>query len=123
MADDPRLYELPLPAGRVVPQFLGPTRAPDRFLGFTDGRWRVVSPKPDTNWLFDLEADPSEEHDVAKEHPDVVLSLGRRYVEFMSREKGPVVRATLRKMDKDSLRGFQGLGYTDGGEGEGTGKR
>jgi arylsulfatase A-like enzyme len=114
------LCDLPLPAGRVVPQFLGPTRAPDRFLGFTDGRWRVVSPDPSTNWLFDLETDPSEQHDVANDHPDVVMSLGKRYVEFMSREKGPVLRAVLRKIDKESLRGMQGLGYTDGGDGAGA---
>jgi hypothetical protein len=48
------------------------------------------------------------------------MSLGKRYVEFMSREKGPVLRAVLRKIDKESLRGMQGLGYTDGGDGAGA---
>ena len=75
------------------------------------------------NRLFDLETDPSEVHDVAEQHPDVVRSLAQRYVEFMSRERGPDVQGTLRKMDLESLRGLPGLGYTDGDEGRTTGER
>ena len=38
-------------------------------------RWRFVN---DT-YLFDKDADPRENHDVAKDHPEVVASLRAKY--------------------------------------------
>jgi hypothetical protein len=35
--------------------------------------------------LFDLVADPFEQHDVAPEHPDVIARLGRRLGGFLER--------------------------------------
>jgi choline-sulfatase len=46
-----------------------------------EGRWSLVNVKntPDAWELYDLAADPAEESDVAKEHPDVVARLAAEY--------------------------------------------
>ncbi|HEX7382451.1 MAG TPA: sulfatase-like hydrolase/transferase [Nevskiaceae bacterium] len=56
--------------------------------GLYDRRWKIVTlhapgkPYSDAEWqLYDLERDPTELHDVAAEHPEVVRDLARRWRE------------------------------------------
>ena len=52
-------------------------------IGVTDGKWKAVRlntlKKQDAPMqLFDLEADPAEEKDVAKQHPEIVKKMEQR---------------------------------------------
>lgn len=56
--------------------------------GLYDRHWKIVTlhapgtPYSDAEWqLYDLEHDPTELHDVAAEHPEVVRNLARRWRE------------------------------------------
>ena len=57
------------------------------------GRWKIVrygkgDPKDADAWqLFDLEADPKEKHDVAKQHPDVLQAMYARFLVQRSKDK------------------------------------
>lgn len=107
-----------VPATRVVPQFLGPLRNPNRFLGVTDGQWRVLLVRQGAPQLFDLAHDPGELHDVAAQHPDLVLSFNARYTELMKLHAGPLLLGTKRILDDATRKGMGALGYTDGEDGE-----
>ena len=50
-------------------------RPPKFQLGLADGKWKFIWEDREQTMLFDLEADPAEEHNLADEHPDLV----RRY--------------------------------------------
>jgi arylsulfatase A len=60
-------------------------------------QWTRVRPDPDKNWaaqdgryklvegaLYDLEADPGEERDIAAEHPEIVDRLRRRFLAWFA---------------------------------------
>lgn len=56
--------------------------------GYIDGKWKIGSLQPPgttidlDNWmLFDLEADPTECHDLSKQHPDILERLIRAFDE------------------------------------------
>ncbi len=58
------------------------------------GNWKLVSRYPDGWELYDLAADRVEEHDVAKQHPDVVVTLAAEWDAWAKRAnvdpwKGP----------------------------------
>jgi len=50
------------------------------------GRWKLHVPRGEAAELFDLAADPSEKHDVAAEHADIVADLTRRMAEAAARD-------------------------------------
>ncbi len=108
------LFATQLPTGRVLPQFLGPVRNPNRHLGVTDGRWRVLMVKSSDPQLFDLSQDPGEKRDVAAANPDVIESLRTRYTEFMSEDMRPWSTAARPELDAATKRDLGNLGYTDG---------
>jgi arylsulfatase A-like enzyme len=45
------------------------------------GRWKLLRSEPQPDALYDLVADPGEEADLARQHPDVVAELGARWEE------------------------------------------
>ena len=57
------------------------------------GRWKIVrygkgDPKDADAWqLFDLDTDPKEEHNVAKQHPDVLQAMYARFLVQRSKDK------------------------------------
>jgi arylsulfatase A-like enzyme len=103
-----------LPEDRVCAQFLGPLRNPGRRLAITDGRWRLVLVAEDPPRLFDLQNDAGELHDLAVEKPDVVDTLRKRYLAYMSTGTTGHLDGVPRKMDATATRAMQGLGYTEG---------
>ncbi len=50
----------------------------------TGDRWSLIChPNPDESALFDLEADPAQEHDVSDQHPEVVEEMRRVFLDFI----------------------------------------
>lgn len=108
------LFSADWPSDRVVAQSLGPVHLPRRWLTITDGRWRVFLPGPDSAQLYDMRSDPSEEHDVAAIHPDIVFDLQRRYEASQASFAAPEIEGMERKLDDAGLRALGDIGYTQG---------
>lgn len=108
------LFDAPPEEGRVMPQFLGPIRNPNRHLAVTDGRWRVILVKAASAELFDLRDDPGELRNLAEKHPDVLADLHQRYTQFMLEDQRPWSKAVRPNLDPATRRELQNLGYTDG---------
>jgi len=103
-----------VPAGRVMPQFLGTLTNPNRHLAVTDGRWRVVLVKSDPPRLFDLSVDPGETRDVATEHARVLPELHARYTRFMELDERPWAKSFRPPVDATMQQGLEDLGYAGG---------
>lgn len=84
----------------LLPLLLGKEKLnPDRIIFWnTHGsqvtrwkQWRIVKFRDEPSWrLYDIEADPSETTDLAKQHPDIVKSMSERYEAWLSEMAKPV---------------------------------
>jgi arylsulfatase A-like enzyme len=105
----------PPPTGRMLAQSLGEPGSPKRWHGLTDGRWRLVAGPDGTPRLFDLAADPREEHDLAAEQGERVALLQRSHAELM-RSAERVAASPERVLSPEDEAILESLGYT--GEGD-----
>jgi len=105
------------PADRVAIQMLGFVKGDDRanIRTINNERWRLHLDGDGTVRLYDLEADPGEEHDVAAAHPDVIAMLRARFAEALSSDTGKTIEGIQRTMTDEERRIMEGLGY--GGSG------
>lgn len=72
-----------------------------------EGKWKLVSTWPSYSWeLFDLEADPGETKNVARENHDVVSRLSVQYFAW-AKENGVVDFATLEDKEPQSMKEFR----------------
>ena len=77
----------PLQGKSLVPIFRGEQREPHEELYFQfatnrairSGKWKLVSHRAARWELYDIEADGTEMHDLASQHPDVVRRLSERW--------------------------------------------
>ena len=99
---------------RCVSQSLGSVQFGRRWLSITDGRWRLLLPDPEAPRLYDMLADPAEQHDLAAARPDIVQALRRGHLEFLAQHARPALAGIRRESDDGSLRALRGLGYTLG---------
>lgn len=78
--------EKPWPRDHHVVQFLGGAYAkefpprPFAYSAVITRRWRLVN--SDGQHLFDIQADPAQRNDVAKQHPEVVAKLREKYAAY-----------------------------------------
>ena len=90
----------------------------DRAIAIRDGRWKLIWPvgaedrvlTADAE-LFDLEADPSEQHNLAASEPDVVARLRtaiQPWLEASTGEKRPSVR-----VDPEIRQQLESMGYVE----------
>lgn len=94
-----------------------------RQLVVVDGRWKLIAMSiPNTNkirqLLFDIEADPTEQHELSAEHPDIVKRLRDKLVqqlEVSSKLKPHVRRKTVAPTPAE-LKQLQAVGYTGGSD-------
>jgi arylsulfatase A-like enzyme len=57
------------------------------------GRWKLIRLAEDTDWqLFDLDADPGEQHDMATERPEIVSNLEAEYGRWRAGMTDPLTR-------------------------------
>ena len=103
---------------RVLVQTLFRREATVRLEAVTDGRWRLIQNFQKAR-LYDLQADPGEEHDLARAEPQVVKGLQRQLEQYWRAAPGAIVaEGAEAALDAEALRAFDALGYTDGKEEE-----
>jgi arylsulfatase A-like enzyme len=57
------------------------------------GRWKLIRLAEDTDWqLFDLDADPGEQHDMAAERPEIASNLEAEYGRWRASMTDPLTR-------------------------------
>jgi arylsulfatase A-like enzyme len=82
------------------------------FRTYRRGRWKSIWPRAGGEpTLFDLEADPFEEQDVAAEHQDVVAAHRQRVAELSRRLAAPPTAA--RELTLDERGRMRAIGYLD----------
>lgn len=93
---------------------------------YRQGRWKSTwSRHDDRRLLFDLVADPQEQHDLAAEQPEVLERHGRRIAALASRlaASNGLPAGPLRAAERQRLRVLGYLADEDEGEGESEGAR
>jgi len=95
------------------------------------GRWRFIRRDDGKQFLFDLEADPHELHDLRATKPEVAAGLERQLLESIRLQRarhvelfgaGGVGSHVSDEAAARMLEELEKLGYADGGEDEGGGK-
>jgi arylsulfatase A-like enzyme len=65
----------------------------DYQMGVREGNWKLIyNGTLGANQLFDLQADPMEQHDVAAAHPDLCRDLRRRIAAWLSFQNGHLTK-------------------------------
>ncbi len=105
-----------LPDTRLQVSTLGLPRSPVRWVGFGDGRWRMLIEGASAPRLFDAVADPDELRDLAREQPEVVADLVRRHAEYLASGTGVALDPRAIGPSAEVDRALHRLGYTDGDE-------
>ena len=87
--------------------------------GIVAGRWKCIrDDETGAVQLFDLEADPDEHVDLARERPDLVREL----IGELDRHLASLATARLRpvetELSEEELQELSGLGYAGGGDGD-----
>ncbi len=101
------------PGDRVAIQMLGFDDGRTGIRTINDQRWRLHLDGEETVRLYDLEADPGEEHDVAAAHPDVIAALRARYAQALKNDSGETIESVDRILSDEERRILNGLGYGD----------
>ena len=79
----------------------------------SDGRHRLIFAPDGDAMLFDLDADPTEEHDLAATNPALVRELSERYARLIERRaKYGFLAGEDRQLSEEEMRIFEALGYT-----------
>jgi arylsulfatase A-like enzyme len=79
---------------------------------YRKGRWKAFRSRPDRKlYLFDLEADPDEQRDVAASRPGVVSELQERMEALARRLAAP--REPRRGLSEDDADRLRALGYLE----------
>lgn len=61
------------------------------YLALIDKPWKLqVASRPDKTWLFNLQTDPTEQHNVASKHPEVVARLKRQLAAINAQQVEPL---------------------------------
>jgi arylsulfatase len=55
----------------------------DRFRMYREGRWKIVRTNGEQWQLYDMENDPTEMHDLARENDAIVERLEEDYLEYL----------------------------------------
>ncbi|MBW2295731.1 MAG: sulfatase [Deltaproteobacteria bacterium] len=117
-ADHPAIAELYRSTGNVRwkgERFRRELRA--IYSGSDSGNYKlIISSKdgdPDAG-LFDLEADPGENHDLSAERPEVVKDMTRA-LEHWSANQSALSPVPVEDLDPETRRQMEALGYIDGG--------
>jgi arylsulfatase len=83
---------LPMEGQSLLPAVRGEPDAPRRLFwehegnrAVRDGRWKLVARKGEPWELYDIEADRTELHDLAMQHPDLVSRLGEAWEGWAAR--------------------------------------
>ncbi len=90
-----------------------------------DGHWKaILNVEPRTLELYDLGQDPSEQHDLALERPEVAARLrsfaAGRYAELLHRSAGAQAGG-LEDGDQETLEALKAMGYLGGEDGADSG--
>ncbi|MBM4014947.1 MAG: hypothetical protein FJ293_08285 [Planctomycetes bacterium] len=90
----------------------------------THGRWKLIFARPGRKELFDLELDPHERRDVAKDHPEITERMVKLLVARAAEEqrRRALHRGTSGqggKVDPKLKADLEALGYVDGDDGDG----
>jgi arylsulfatase A-like enzyme/cytochrome c-type biogenesis protein CcmH/NrfG len=81
------------------------------------GKWKyIAAPRPE---LYDVEADPGEEHNLLDAH----RAEADRFAAVLDRISGPELPANAAPVDADSRRRLQALGYVSGSSAAAAGRR
>lgn len=99
------LLEQAAPAERVLPQALRST-----FAATSTSHRLLVDPGGQR--LFDRALDPHEEHDLAREQPELVRALLDGHRAFAARAAARPLRAAEPVLDEEARRAMDALGYT-----------
>jgi arylsulfatase A-like enzyme len=108
------LFSKALPTTRILAQSMGAAGAPNRFEAFNDERWRLVLEPSGLPKLYDWQADPREEHDLAASERARVEDLMARYQSFLSSAGGTSLPGQAAALDQAEERAMRNLGYTEG---------
>jgi tetratricopeptide (TPR) repeat protein len=85
----------------------------------SEGRWRLIdAPRPE---LYDLAADPAEQHNLIKEKPDVANRLGRQLRKWQSAWKDQEKKVPRPAPSGEVDAVLRSLGYLSGGSAPRTG--
>ncbi len=85
----------------------------------TDGRWHLIAiPTSAATYLYDVEADPAQQSDVAAKHPDIVRKMVRRLGELEEeRKQSEKLAANLaaggEEPSPEVMEQLRALGYLD----------
>ncbi len=80
------------------------------------GNWKAIQPSQNKEWeLYDLDRDVSEQHDIARERPDVLARL-RRYADAAHQpvREGVILDRSLIEKDRRAKFGNRGAARTSG---------
>ncbi|GAB3021889.1 sulfatase family protein [Natronobiforma cellulositropha] len=107
-------YRAPQPSMESMDAHLGELpetiRRYDRTLrSIRDGRWKTIEGSDGSAQLYDVVADPTEEHDLSAEHPDIVAD----HITQMDDENTPLSYVENEKgnIDEHSRKHLESLGY------------
>jgi len=101
------------PGSRLLVQTLSEPGRPCRWHGLTDGRWRLVTHEGSPSQLFDLAADPREEHDLAAARPEIVAEMERTFAELL-RSAERVAPLSERTVSPEEEARLKSMGYAGG---------
>lgn len=106
-----------LPAQRVQVQSLFPAdESLPAWHAVSDGRWRLVwradGSEPE---LYDVQADPAEEHDLARDEPERVAALRAAHDAYLAARSAADTAGVEMELDAEARQALEDLGYVDGG--------
>jgi len=83
-----------------------------------DGRWKGIwntDPSINTFELYDLQADPTEQHNVCADHPELVAAMSKYVQRWYRSCAGDAKTAEFGGLSEEDQKGLEALGYLGGG--------
>jgi arylsulfatase A-like enzyme len=90
---------------------------PVRIFGLRDGRWKYIIEARNKNrttprhMLFDLEADPAEQNNLARLEPEITRSMSRRTAELRDRYRSKALPTRSIEPSDDVKEALKRMGY------------
>jgi arylsulfatase A-like enzyme len=82
--------------------------------GIVEGRYKLIRDGlSGRTALYDLLADPAEQHDIASQHPERLQRLGAELDRRLATARASAFAATPRELSEDEQRELRALGYGD----------